>query len=163
MNKNGFVTSALLYGILSLFLVLILGTVAIIGNRKITNDKIKQSALDDVQKIETPDECFVTNTNENGNLTIIGYNPEANADICTKTVFIPEYIDSVVVDSIGENAFLNAGLINVTIKENIKTIEENAFSGNPGILFIIKGSAINYTNENGTIWGATGALLRKDL
>ena len=44
MNK-GFITSALLYGILSLFLVLVLSTVATIGNRKIAIDKIKQSAI----------------------------------------------------------------------------------------------------------------------
>ena len=74
MNKKGFVTSALLYGILSLFLILILGTVAIIGNRKITNDKVKQSALDDVQSLTTDESCFTTMPNDGDNLTITDYN-----------------------------------------------------------------------------------------
>ena len=41
MNQKGFITSALLYGILSLFLVLVLGTISILGNRKLANDKIE--------------------------------------------------------------------------------------------------------------------------
>ena len=60
MNKKGFITSALLYGILSLFLILILGTVSILGNRKLSNDKIKESALDDVQTLTTNPDCFTT-------------------------------------------------------------------------------------------------------
>jgi len=48
MKKNGFISSALLYGILSLFIVLMLSSLAILGNRKITIDKIKTSAIDDV-------------------------------------------------------------------------------------------------------------------
>ena len=45
MNNKGFITSALLYGILSLFLILVLETVSILGNRKLANDKIKESVL----------------------------------------------------------------------------------------------------------------------
>ena len=48
MKKNGFISSALLYGILSLFIVLMLSSLAILGNRKIAIDKIKTSAIDDV-------------------------------------------------------------------------------------------------------------------
>ena len=64
MKKNGFITSALLYGILSLFLILILGTVSILANRKLANDKIKESVLNDVQKIETSPRCFQTDISE---------------------------------------------------------------------------------------------------
>ena len=49
MNNRGFVTSALLYGILSLFLVLILGTLSVISNRKLASDRLKESALIDAE------------------------------------------------------------------------------------------------------------------
>ena len=158
MKQKGFVTSALLYGILSLFLVLILGTISIIGNRKIANDKIKQSALDDVQNLTTDESCFnfdaVTGI-------ITGYHIE-NTE-CTKTVFIPEEIGGTKVTKIGPEAFANKNnenLINVTIKNDIK-IANTAFKGNDNILFIFKGSSPQRTDD-GTLWGATNSSIRID-
>ena len=48
MKKNGFITSALLYGILALFLILMLGSLAILANRKMSMDNLKEAALEDV-------------------------------------------------------------------------------------------------------------------
>ncbi len=150
MKKNGFVTSALLYGILSLFLLLILGTISIIGSRKLTNDKIKQSALDDVQDLKTDLSCFTIDID---NKTITGYNFEK----CTKTVFIPN--DSKVT-KIGERAFAKDSesheLKNVTIYSNIEEIADDAFKDQEKITFILKnpkGGIINKikTNQFGAI------------
>ena len=49
MKKNGFIASALLYSILALFLVLIMSTLAILGNRKLGMDKIKSDASNTVR------------------------------------------------------------------------------------------------------------------
>lgn len=49
MKKNGFIASALLYSILALFLVLIISTLAILGNRKLGMDKIKSDASNTVR------------------------------------------------------------------------------------------------------------------
>ncbi len=51
MKKNGFISSALLYGMLALFLVVTMGTLAVLGNRKLAMDKMKEQAL---LKIQTP-------------------------------------------------------------------------------------------------------------
>ena len=48
MKKNGFITSALLYGILALFLVLMLSSLAVLANRKMSMDTLKEAALNDV-------------------------------------------------------------------------------------------------------------------
>lgn len=45
MKQNGFISSALLYSILALFLVVMLSTVAVLGNRKLSLDKLKDNAL----------------------------------------------------------------------------------------------------------------------
>ena len=167
MNNKGFVTSALIYGILSLFLVLILGIVAVIGNRKVTNDKIKQSALDDVQNLTTRESCFSYVINERDKYKITGYDSN-----CTKTVYIPEKIGGYPVDEIGSNAFANKGLINVTIKSNITRISLSAFTGNGSssspLLYIIKGNLPLevYDNGNSTSsfngWGASNYTIRQD-
>ena len=166
MNQKGFITSALLYGILSLFLVLVLGTVAILGNRKLANDKIKESALDDVQHLTTNPSCFTTTTNSRGNITITGYD-----SACDKTVFIPETLNGKTVDAIGAYAFQNQKLINITIWPNIKEIYVNAFTGNDGIIFYIKTTSEQVvgtgTQEEanaavGTAWGAKDATVHWD-
>ena len=149
MNEKGFVTSALLYGILSVFLVLILGTISIIGNRKLAIDKIKQSALDDVQNLTTDISCFVV---VNG--TITNYNED---QLCTKTVFIP---NDPSITKIGDEAFKNKNLINITIDSNITEISNNAFEGNNNILFIFKNKSDLVINENH--WGAQNASVRID-
>lgn len=170
MDEKGFVTSALLYGVLSLFLVLLLGTVAVIGNRKITNDKIKQSALDDVQNLTTPDNCFTFVLNDRDNYTIIGYDNKIGYDNnCPKTVYIPEKTGGYIVDEIGENAFSNKNLENVTIKSNITRISSNAFIGNGSakpLLFIIKGSlpseVVGERTTSFSGWGASNYTVRYD-
>lgn len=50
MKKNGFIASALLYGMLALFLTLMLTTLATLSNRKITLDKLKENALTSVEE-----------------------------------------------------------------------------------------------------------------
>lgn len=49
MKKNGFISSALLYGMLALFLVIMISTLAILGNRKLSMDKLKENALNNIQ------------------------------------------------------------------------------------------------------------------
>ena len=49
MKKNGFITSALLYGMLALFLVLMLGSLAILSSRKLSMDKLKQASIADTK------------------------------------------------------------------------------------------------------------------
>ena len=127
MKENGFVTSALLYGILSLFLLLILGTISVIGSRKLANDKIKQSALDDVQALTTEPSCFEINNDK-----ITGYNFEK----CPQTVFIPEGITSI-----GKEAFkYNEGeyLTSVTIPSTVTEVASDAFAGQNDVMFILK-------------------------
>lgn len=46
MNKNGFISSALLYGILVLSLIIMLSIVGILGSRKLSTDKLKENALE---------------------------------------------------------------------------------------------------------------------
>ena len=46
MQKNGFISSALLYGMLTLFLVVMMGTLAVLGNRKMAMDKLKAERID---------------------------------------------------------------------------------------------------------------------
>ncbi len=165
MNKKGFVTSALLYGILSVYLVLILGTIAIVGNRKIANDKIRQSALDDVQNLKIPEDCFTTTPNGDDKLTITAYSTDPK---CSKTVFIPETIGGSEVNQIGPNAFANKSIINVTIRQNISYIYYNAFTGNTKVLFILKGDTPativppGVTPPDNAIWGATESSIRQD-
>lgn len=166
MNKKAFITSALLYGILSLFLLLVLGTVSILGNRKLANDKIKESALDDAQNLTTDPSCFTFTTNDRGNLTITAYDSS-----CDKTVFIPETFNGTAVDAIGAYAFSNMDLINVTIKSNIVEIYTNAFNGNDEIIFYIKTTSDQITETGtdeeiastvGTAWGAKDATVHWD-
>lgn len=153
MNK-GFITSALLYGILSLFLILVLGTVTILGNRKLANDKIKESVLDDVQKLTTDQTCFTTVANSRGNLTITDYK-----DTCDKTVFVPETIDGKTVDAIGSSAFANKNLINITVQNNIIEIAETAFTGNKETVFYFKNRDAQLESSP---WGAIDATIHWD-
>ena len=168
MKKNGFITSALLYGILSLFLILILGTVSILANRKLANDKIKESVLNDVQKIKTSPSCFETETSnlDNNNLQITGYD-----STCEKTVYIPEEIYGRTVDSVGQAAFANKRLINVTIPNTIKQIHVTAFNNNDDMEFYIRntsdqvkgiGTDEEIENASGTTWGAKNATIHWD-
>lgn len=53
MNKNGFIASSLLYGMLALFLVLMISTLYIFGNNKISMDKLKETALEKVGNVST--------------------------------------------------------------------------------------------------------------
>lgn len=177
MNNKGFVTSALMYGILSIFLILILGVFSVIGNRKLTNDKIKQSALDDVQGLTTDASCFtveqIPGLNGDNDVTITKYNYSETSELCSaKTVYIPEKINGKRVIRIGEAAFKDLKLDNVTIRGDlsgdtgINYIHKSAFIGNAGILFIIKGDKpMTYPDdsvESGTLWGATNYSIRID-
>ncbi len=49
MKQNGFISSALLYGMLALFLVIMTSTLAILGNQKLGMDKLKENALNDIE------------------------------------------------------------------------------------------------------------------
>ncbi|MCI9110372.1 MAG: LamG domain-containing protein [Bacilli bacterium] len=49
MKQNGFISSALLYGMLALFLVIMTSTLAILANQKLGMDKIKEKALNGIQ------------------------------------------------------------------------------------------------------------------
>ena len=52
MKQNGFIASALLYGMLALFLMLMLSTLYILANNKVTMDKLKEKALEIVEKMK---------------------------------------------------------------------------------------------------------------
>ena len=152
MNKKGFVTSALLYGILSLFLVLMLGTLSVISNRKLSSDRLKESALNDVENLKTDETCFVIDDE----CTITNY----NEDKCGKVVYIDqENIKKCNNIKIGNNSFHNISNGYIYIKSKIQ-IEDNAFIGNNNVTFI----SINIGTENdgtkGTIWGATSSYLK---
>ena len=154
MNNKGFITSALLYGILSLFLILVLETVSILGNRKLANDKIKESVLIDVQTLTTDPTCFTVETNSRNNLTITNY-----SDTCDKAVFIPESLNGQTIDAIGPNAFNNKKIINITIKSNIIEIDSTSFNENDGITFYIQ-TPPNQINKSP--WGAKNAIVKWD-
>lgn len=49
MEKNGFIASSLLYGMLALFLVIMISTLAVFANNKINMDKLKQKAFNDIE------------------------------------------------------------------------------------------------------------------
>lgn len=48
MNEKGFIASALLYGMLALFLVIMISTLYVLGNNKLSMDRMKENALTDV-------------------------------------------------------------------------------------------------------------------
>lgn len=52
LNKKGFAISSMLYSILLLFLMLIVGVLAILGNRKVVLDKVKGEIITDLTKNE---------------------------------------------------------------------------------------------------------------
>lgn len=155
MNKKGFVTSALLYGILSLFLVLILGTLSVITNRKLTSDRLKESALNDVQDLKTNESCF---TIDNTTCTITDYNQTK----CGNTIFIDKKdIKQCDLKKIGPSAFTNISNGYVYIKSNIE-IDENAFEGNTNVTFITVnlGTQNDGKTEDGIVWGADKSYLK---
>ncbi|MBR3199382.1 MAG: leucine-rich repeat protein [Bacilli bacterium] len=166
MKNKGFVTSALLYGILSVFIVLLLSTVAITGNRKLATDKIKQSALDDVQDLTTDETCFTTEpytyNDKSGYYKITGYDWEN----CPMTVFIPKNAKIVRIESYAFSAVEGKNLINVTIPGTISEIGDDAFSNNSGVIFIIKNKNIDLDLpdqndvDEGEVWGASDSTYR---
>ena len=48
MNQKGFIASSLLYGMLALFLTLMISTLFIFGNNKLSMDRLKEKALNDL-------------------------------------------------------------------------------------------------------------------
>ena len=153
MNNKGFVTSALLYGILSLFLVLILGTLSVITNRKLAIDRLKESALNDVQNLKTDESCF---TIDKVTCTITGYDQTK----CGNTIFIDKKdIKKCNIKKINQSAFTNISNGYVYIKSDIE-IDENAFSGNTNVTFITVGIKTENDGTNGTIWGAENSYLK---
>lgn len=155
MNNKGFVTSALLYGILSLFLVLILGTLSIITNRKFASDRLKESALNDVQDLRTSESCF---TIDSSTCTITEYD-EAK---CGNTIFIDKKdIRQCDLKKIGPTSFTNISNGYVYIKSDIE-IDEKAFEGNTNITFITVniGTANDGKTNGGIVWGASKSYLK---
>lgn len=54
MKQNGFIASSLLYGMLALFLVIMLNTLAIFTNNKLAMDRLKEKALNETENDKTP-------------------------------------------------------------------------------------------------------------
>ena len=157
MSEKGFVASALLYGILSLFLVLILGTLSVISSRKLASDRLKESALIDVEDLKTDENCFVFNIDETENTcTITGYNSN-----CGNLVYIDQKNINCNLTGIENNSFSGISDGYVYIKSNI-TIASNAFSDNENVTFITVG--FNTSNDGqtnaGEVWGATNSYLK---
>ena len=154
MNNKGFVTSALLYGILSLFLVLILGTLSVISSRKLASDRLKESALNDVQNLKTKESCF---TIDNTVCSITSYD-----ESCGNVIFIDKKnIKQCDLKKIGPAAFTNISNGYVYIKSNIE-IDENAFEGNTNVTFITVniGTENDGKTEDGVVWGAVKSYLK---
>ena len=156
MSEKGFVASALLYGILSLFLVLILGTLSVISNRKLASDRLKESALIDVEDLKTDENCFEFDIDETENTcTITGYDSN-----CGNLVYIDEKkINKCHLTGIQYNSFSGISDGYVYIKSYIE-IDEKAFSGNENVTFITVGFKTSNDGKNGTIWGATNSYLK---
>ena len=160
MNKKGFVTSALLYGILSLFLVLMLGTLSVISSRKLANDRLKESAINDVQDLDTKKDCFTMN-----GCNIIGY----NKDTCGNTIAIDiNNFKNCYNITIEDNSITGISRGNVYIKSKIKeeandgviVIKDDAFKGNVNITFIVNQQDIE--EKTGEIWGATNSVIKRE-
>ena len=151
MNNRGFVTSALLYGILSLFLVLILGTLSVISNRKLASDRLKESALIDAENLKTEESCFSFDRY----CKIVGY----NSDECGKVVIIDQNNISCVLKGINDNSFNGISDGYVYIKSNVD-ISDNAFSGNNNVTFVTIGFNPSVSTEDGNIWGASNSHLK---
>ena len=153
MDNKGFVTSALLYGILSLFLILILGTLSVITNRKLAHDRLKESALNDVQNLKTDESCF---TIDDLTCTITGYDYTK----CGNTIFIDKTnIQKCNLKKIGQASFTNISNGYVYIKSDIE-IDEKAFEGNTNVTFIKVGIKTENDGTKGTIWGAENSYLK---
>ena len=151
MNKSGFVTSALLYGILSLFLVLMMGTLAIVSNRKLASDRLKESALIDVQKLKTDERCF--DFDDNCNIT--GY----DSGECGSVVFIDDKdIISCNLKGIRSGAFSGISNGHVYIRSDIE-IEADAFAENENVRFYTIGFEVDNSFDNNIIWGATSSYI----
>lgn len=151
MNSKGFVASALLYGILSLFLVLILGTLSIVSERRLASDRLKESALNDVENLKTDESCFTIN----GNCKITGYD-----STCGRTVFIDKYnVGSCELMGIEDYSFSDISNGYVYIKSDID-ISPNAFFGNSNVTFVTIGIRPSVSTEDGEIWGASNSYLK---
>ena len=61
MNQKGFIASALLYGMLALFLVIMISTLLVMANNKMSMDRLKQEAL---SKVGTPMEETSSNSDD---------------------------------------------------------------------------------------------------
>lgn len=151
MNQKGFVTSALLYGILSLFLVLILGTLSVISNRKLANDRLKESALNDVEDLKTLESCF---TIDGSTCTITGY----DVDACGKVVFIDKKdIKQCSLSGISSITGVSNGY--VYIRSDID-VDQDAFYGNNNVTFITVNIGTSDDGSDGVVWGATNSYLK---
>ena len=161
MNKKGFVTSALLYGILSLFLVLMLGTLSVISSRKLASDRLKESAIDDVQDLKTNYDCFTIERNSN-TCTIKSYFDNT----CGKTIAI-DLNNFINCDKliIGNDSIKNVSRGYIYIKSKIINsyepsgivIEDNAFKDNIKVTFIV--NQVDNLPSGDTIWGAAESVI----
>lgn len=148
MNNRGFVTSALLYGILSLFLVLIFGTLSVISNRKLASDRLKESALIDVQNLKTDESCFEIDDS----CKITDYNEE-----CGNVVFIDkDNISKCTLAGIEDESF-NISNGYVYIKSGID-ISSNAFLGSTNVVFVTIGFEPSIDGDS--VWGARNSYIK---
>lgn len=148
MNNRGFVTSALLYGILSLFLVLIFGTLFVISNRKLANNRLKESALIDVEDLKTDESCFTFDDVCN----ITGYDEEK----CDNVVFIDNDNINCDLKGIKDYSFaISDGYVYIKSGINIST---NAFFGSTNVTFITIGFEPEGIDNN--VWGASNSYIK---
>ena len=81
MEKNGFIASSLLYGMLALFLTLMISTLAIFANNKLSIDKLKEKALNDVGSTNV--EIQITPCPSDYTLGTDGYCYKGTGTICS--------------------------------------------------------------------------------
>ena len=161
MNKKGFVTSALLYGILSLFLVLMLGTLSVISSRKLASDRLKESAINDVQDLKTNYNCF-TIEKSGSTCMATGYDANTcgntiaidlkNINGCNKLIIKNDSIKNVSRGYI----YIKSKIINPDEPNGI-VIEDNAFKDNIKVTFIV--NQVDKLPSGDTIWGAAESVI----
>lgn len=161
MKKNGFITTALLYGMLSLFIVLMLSSLAILANRKINMDNlreaaIRKSAIDNVEMPTISEELISKSDDEKKQEGLFEEKLDENTRYVYKGIDPKNYIwfneelwRIMVIES--------DGVLKIIKKELIITGEPYDINGNRSSSYCF--SAVQGCN----IWGSRTNLYDREL
>ncbi|MBR3230157.1 MAG: hypothetical protein IKF91_04970 [Bacilli bacterium] len=159
MKEKGFITSALLYGILSLFFVLILGVLSAVSSRKLSINRLKESALIDAENLRTSESCFEINKEVN-TCTIETYNFECGSTIFINRNNISSCETKKLIIKDDSIKGVTDGYVYIKGKKDEIEIEQNAFIGNDNVTFITSGFDIDKDGTLNDLWGATNSYLK---